>query len=523
MRETSGVTSRIHAQEVSDLNDSTVGYSDLAARTLAALGKVVVQPGPLLKLLDARPDDPDEVTAAIESSPALVGRVLSVTNSAGVGLYRQIDSVRRAVVHLGPSRARTVALAFGLRILAEECNLPQDLLQSMWVSSLRKAAAARLAAQIIDPRHTDNAYTMALLQDIGLPLLMAVDPAFYAQPLTPGPDTGSWSDQEYRHFGIDHATIGSRLLEEWSVSSKARDAVLDHHHIPTQMQNNGEALQRLPGFIASVMPHLGEPMSPQDHDWLIALHAQFLFTQYPSPQSFLNEAAKAAAAMHTGVPAAYEKLDEQQVARAVQVLHTDSESMVSQLSQLEQALGKQREHMTHLRFQAFTDQLTKVLNRRGFERLAQRRIEAAVERRIPVCVCVIDLDDFKPVNDRFGHEAGDTMLRALAKLMRRSVDRSDLIGRLGGDEFVVLVTGADQARSKQIVQRIAGACLGTKVRVTPTDAVPIKMSMGAVFCPSLDEGIDIDELISAADEAMYSRKKSGKGGLVFTRYEAWQK
>lgn len=497
------------------------GRETLAARTLESLGSVPVQPGPLLAVLRCPGDDPDELAAAVEGSPALTARLLGVVNSAAVGTSRHIDSVRRCVIHLGAPRARTICLAFGVRILAEKSGLPPELARQVWGNCLRKAAAARLAAQLINPRHADYAYTLGLLQDIGLPMLMAVDPVFYSHEMLPGNDRGSWSQQEVERFGIDHAAVGARVLEQWDVPSRTCDAVLDHHRPPAQCgQCEGDdPLHRVTTYVASLLPHLAEEPTPREHDWLIAIHAQFLSHGYATPDAFLT-AAREAADVVTGHRSAPVKLEGSHIQQMVQAVSSDCESLVSQLCQLENAMGKQREHLSHLRFQAFTDQLTKALNRRGFVGLSQRRIETAAAHKLGVCVIVIDMDDFKPINDHFGHEAGDLVLRGLAKLLRRNLDRNDLIGRLGGDEFAVQLTAVSQSKAKEIAQRLAQTCIGTRVRVTPSETVAIKMSIGAVYCDAPSADLNIDDMIAAADEAMYQRKRSGKGGLVFRRYEA---
>lgn len=487
----------------------------LAAKTLKTLGQLSLQAGPLLAILDAPADDPDRVVAAIESSAALSARLLSVTNSAGVGLTRPITNVRRAVIHLGASRARVVALAYGLKILSENTGLPAETQHQLWVSSLRKASTARLAATVVDPDHAEEAYTLALLQDIGLAMLMAVDPMFYVHEMLPT-DQMSWCDQETQRFGICHSQVGSRLLQDWNTPSKLSDGVFDHHQPP--LREGADAIRRLPTFLASLLPHLAEPRTPREHEWLIALHAQFLASAYPTPDAFLQAASKAGAKLYKDIGAAA-TLSTSDVNRIVSTVSTDTETMVAQLCQLEHNLGQQKQTLSTLRFQAFTDPLTRLLNRRGFVHLAAKRLEMAAERNVPVCMVVVDMDDFKAVNDRFGHEAGDLVLRGLAKVLRTKLDRSDLIGRLGGDEFAALLMGLDEADARKAIERVSQSCRSARVRVTPGDAVTIHASVGAAFCPQC-AGVKVDDLIAAADGSMYERKRNGKSGVCFAMYES---
>ncbi len=292
------------------------------------------------------------------------------------------------------------------------------------------------------------------------------------------------------------------------------EAVRDHHRPPADL-NGPEALLQLPVFLASLLPHLDEEPTGTQRDWLITLHGQFLASTYASPDAFIQATCDAAAtvipeARHNRAPAdLYHKL-----ARAVA---GDTITMVGQLCRLETALGRQRAGIDELRFHAFTDPLTKLLNRRGFVQLAERRIDDAAARGLGACCLVVDLDNLKPVNDAHGHAAGDHVLRGLAKLLRRSLDRNDLIGRIGGDEFAVFLVGVDRDRACEIAQRLM-AVQGTRLRVADDLEVPLQFSLGIVHVGRMTDTIQIDELIVAADDAMYQRKRAGKAGMCFLDY-----
>jgi diguanylate cyclase (GGDEF)-like protein len=493
---------------------ASAATTERLAQTLAGLGEVAVQPGPLLQILNAKPNDPDALTEALQRCPVLTSRVLSVTNSAAFGVSRNIDCIRRAVMQLGASRARAIALAFGLRMLAEGTGLPRPLLQRLWVSSLHKAAAARLAAEIFAPSHVDHAYCRALIQDIGLPMLMAVDLPFYETKLLPSKSEGTWSQQEITRFGIDHAAVGARLLAQWNASPVICDAVL-HHHNPPLKDAADRVLVKLTGFIASMLPHLSEARTPLEQEWMVALHGQFLSRLYASPKAFERAAAKAAAALCQEDLLRPPVIDPLAMGRLVATVSDDTAGMVAQLCQLETALSQQREHLSALRFEAFTDPLTRVLNRRGFTQLAERRLAEAIKHSLPVCAIMVDLDRFKQVNDTHGHEAGDLVLRGVAKLLRDHLDRSDLIGRLGGDEFAVFFAGVDQAQSEQIAQRLTRACNGTTVPIGQARDVTLHLSLGAVYCALAGKNLSLETLIAAADEQMYACKRAGRSGMIF--------
>jgi diguanylate cyclase (GGDEF)-like protein len=158
---------------------------------------------------------------------------------------------------------------------------------------------------------------------------------------------------------------------------------------------------------------------------------------------------------------------------------------------------------------AATDALTDSLNRRGFLDAAHELMARRSRDKQPVSVLAFDLDQFKSINDRYGHRVGDTTLRLFAKIARTTMRASDVIGRWGGEEFVALVPGglaeasAAAERVRVAFQRAAVECDGQVIGAT--------VSIG-VACGS--PNASIDALIARADAAMYRAKVNGRNCIV---------
>jgi diguanylate cyclase (GGDEF)-like protein len=151
------------------------------------------------------------------------------------------------------------------------------------------------------------------------------------------------------------------------------------------------------------------------------------------------------------------------------------------------------------------DALTGVNNRAYLERHAPRILDFAARKNLPVHLLFIDLNGFKAVNDQLGHEAGDQVLITVAKAIQSTLRKYDIFVRLGGDEFVVLLPDTDAGMTKAYVRRLRQALAQIDVPQTdrPQPAVCISASVGI----SLHEpGQSLDELIRAADQAMYNEK-----------------
>jgi len=157
---------------------------------------------------------------------------------------------------------------------------------------------------------------------------------------------------------------------------------------------------------------------------------------------------------------------------------------------------------------SLTDPLTSMLNGRAFHKAAERIMAHCRRTGRPLTVAYLDLDNFKMVNDQLGHQAGDAMLRGLAKRMRSSIRPDDVGARLGGDEFVVLFPEIGAAEAARALERLRSS-LATVLGSGP---VAVTSSAGAVTF--LTVPASIEEMLHAADSRMYAAKTAGKNRAI---------
>ncbi len=159
--------------------------------------------------------------------------------------------------------------------------------------------------------------------------------------------------------------------------------------------------------------------------------------------------------------------------------------------------------------QALTDPLTGLLNRRAFLAELPRHIDRLDREGLPGTLMFADLDNFKPVNDRLGHDVGDQLLRHGAELLRNTFRPTDLVARLGGDEFAIWLNGADHMTAAERAERLRVEAPRAFAKLTD-GASAVAFSIGiATRQPS--GGEEIDELMRRADFAMYEVKRAGRG------------
>ena len=155
-----------------------------------------------------------------------------------------------------------------------------------------------------------------------------------------------------------------------------------------------------------------------------------------------------------------------------------------------------------------TDPLTGVLHRECFDRLSHQLVQEAVFLNRVLAFLFIDLDGFKGVNDTWGHENGDLVLKKTAERVSRVIRDKDFCFRVGGDEFVLILTEIrDRMHSCLVARRLISA-VSAPIDINHEQQVAIGASIGIATCPS--DGSKADELTHKADEAMYKAKKLGR-------------
>jgi len=154
---------------------------------------------------------------------------------------------------------------------------------------------------------------------------------------------------------------------------------------------------------------------------------------------------------------------------------------------------------------AFRDALTSLRNRRSFEeRLGEECARVRRGQDYRFAVVVVDVDDFKAINDTLGHATGDQVLRAVAQLLQRNVREVDLCFRIGGDEFAVILPGTDETGAQVVIDRLRKGADPAYAALP----VPVGLSLGAAGCPPEDPSTD--SVVAAADLAMYADKARRK-------------
>ena len=176
------------------------------------------------------------------------------------------------------------------------------------------------------------------------------------------------------------------------------------------------------------------------------------------------------------------------------------------VSSLRTALERERDT-------ARTDYLTRVANSRYFSEIASQEIKRAGRYQHPFTVAYLDIDDFKRINDRWGHSTGDELLALVAETLRTNIRSTDAVARLGGDEFALLLPETGYTAAAVVMQKVHLSLLSAMER----KAWPVTFSIGVVTFRTPPDSVD--GMLKVADAFMYSVKHSGKNGVKHREIE----
>lgn len=172
-------------------------------------------------------------------------------------------------------------------------------------------------------------------------------------------------------------------------------------------------------------------------------------------------------------------------------------------------LAALRRSVDHEKSLARIDHLTGAANARSFLEVLRSEIERSRRYKRPFTLAYVDLDNFKAVNDSFGHAVGDLLLQTVVSVIRSQVRSTDVVARLGGDEFGLLLPEADRQAAIAVITKMRDSLLLEMGR----RGWPVTVSIGVLT--SRDTGLGVDELLKQVDDLMYASKVKGKDSVTF--------
>ena len=477
--------------------------------------------------------DPDvdfsKLAEMTSADAALVAKLLRMANSAFFASPNRVASVNAAVVRMGLKVTRIAVLGFSLETEISGKVPAEFKIERFWRHSLTTASAARVIAETICPAQRDECFSAGILQDIGMVALQCALPQEYPKVLLEHRlhPTVEIHEIEKRLLGLTHTEVGSRLLQQWSLPEEVY-APVRYHHALEQATTDGlapELIQvartlALGTLVAALFQGKAKGIAYQRVFATAQRH--FGLGQSAVERMFvrIEQGVRGTCDLFQVDPRsmpAYEEIRvraSHEVARLAAELGQEAQLAQDRAEQRTEELRQLKQESDELRRLISLDDLTLLLNRREFLKRFLAEIVRSRRHEHELSLVMVDIDDFKSVNDTFGHAAGDDVLRHLGALLQADIRKSDVAARVGGDEFVVLLPETDLdggiASAEKLRFAIASASKGWTQRV-PGITVSVGLVHSRFNSPSFDEGTILDE----ADKCMYQAKRDGRN---CTRY-----
>lgn len=465
--------------------------------------------------------DPDldmsRLAGVLSRDPALTAKVLRVANSPLYGQRRRTSNLRQALMVLGLNATVTLALSFSLAACLQEKGSQRLDLDAIWRRVLLSALAARLLGEHRGLHSSEELFLAGLLQDVGILALEAADPERYPASVTASGNHDALVVAERDAFGTDHSEAGAWLMRYWGLPDYLSLSTLQSHEL--QRAGIPEDLQPFMACVAVSGP-VADVYLAQDAEAATAYAASAAEAWLAMDQEALGEVL---ARLAESLPEIESLFETHIVSTRDAAAMTDQarELLAARNLQLLQHVTEERQQTQELRRlsqrlqeTARRDSLTGLYNRGHFDQCLERDFEEATEQGWPLTLAFIDLDRFKVVNDRYGHQGGDTILRNVTGEMVSQLRSDDLLARYGGEEFTLLLRGTGFEEAWAVVERLRAAVEGMSHRLEDGQVARVTLSAGVASHMDREHHAESAEsLVRQADRALYMAKRLGRNRI----------
>ena len=512
------------------MDTATADTMSEAARELNAWfeddRKLPVPPTVFLKLMKLGKDpraSAKDYANIIATSTSLASKLLAVVNSSWFGVRSQVKNIKQAVNLLGTVNARVLSITHCLAAAHDGVRLPSETLTDYWKARLIKAQAAQYMANQLDRDVADEAFLVGLMQDMVLPMMHAFDAGPYEQAGTrAAPAPAEWCAAERKVFGMDHGQAAARLGRAIGIPEVLCD-LLAHHHEPSALDGVPPGLADAVYF-SSLFPHTLTRWDGSEAAQAAELIEQKLASPVLSVEAAVREIQMRFVQLAEYIrPSSSDDVDlpgllreaTGEIAESTVTMVGQLHSLMSNAVQADSQLAAVNVEALRLQEQTQEDPLTGVLNRFGLEQIGVQRIRHLRETGKSLTVVFADVNDFKMINDRFGHDKGDVALQHVATMLRQTFGPAAIVSRYGGDEFVVLSGGlADCSQAKALAMQFLDS-VRQEWRPDEESGIEIGLSIGGIWCTKAPPEADFSKLLAAADGLMYEAKLADGIPVVF--------
>jgi two-component system, cell cycle response regulator len=493
-------------------------------KRMASNPSIPSPPTVVLQVLD-KASKPDctigDLCQLIQMDPGLCGRVLRIVNSAMFGLSRPATSIQRAMAVVGLTSTRLLILAISFPEMQQKmAKTDTNVKQRYWKASVAGAIVARELSQRMRAGDPEDDMAAGLLRDLGELILQQLLPEAYQHVLDQPAEALIYGkiDLEETHCALNHAEVSAFVLDRWRLPTEMTEAIRHHHQPDLGVYSSPVAKDR--AFRLHFATRASQLLLHPDQSQVLKDLRELAQTHYQMSEEQLHEFLLPLSKKITDF-AALLQIDIGEASDYHDVLTQASEELVHLTvvanldnQRIAEASHRAESEARRWREEAVFDSLTKVFNRRFLESKMRELFERPSADATPFGLLFLDLDGFKPLNDRYGHPFGDLVLQKVADCLSQEVRQRDIVARYGGDEFCLLTEPIDQLGLHNLSHRVWTRI--NELTVTQGDCEgKVGASIGSVYFEPAAQWESAEQILAAADRAMYMAKAQGKNRVVF--------
>jgi two-component system, cell cycle response regulator len=468
---------------------------------LPSLPSVAVQ---VLDLAGKANVDIAEIARVISKDPALSTKILRTVNSSFYGRSQHVGTISHALVIMGLQSVKTLVLGFSLVSNLSKSKSKGFKHLQYWRRSIYAATSARTFATKLQLVQQEEAFLAALLQDIGMLVLDQVLGPRYSEICEQASTHAELIEVEQDELGMTHAEVGAILAEQWKLPPLLVTPIAGSHFaegVTDPALKVLTQLVQLSGWCADVFVEETAAAA-------ISQVRNFCASTFKITEAVCDQWLQEIAAKTKEVASLFE-INLGTAADFETILKKANEALVEITLQSQMQATQLQEQNQVLKKQATTDGLTGMNNRATFDEFLAIHFEAARNEGRPLTLLMMDVDKFKSINDRFGHQAGDHVLAAIGKLLRSAARAQDLAARYGGEEMALILPGASRAVGTSIADTIRRAVAAQPI-VHGKEKIAVTISIGVATYEPNGSLREASQLIKAADMAVYAAKHGGR-------------
>jgi diguanylate cyclase (GGDEF)-like protein len=474
-------------------------------------------PGIAIRLLEAvQKENPDlkEIGNIISMDPPLSVEVLKIINSAFYGLPSKITSVFHAINLLGINTVKNLALSFTLvKNFRPEYSGAFDYTH-FWKDSLIGAVATKLLAEKILPKYSEDAFFLGLLHNIGILTMLQCMPKQYSLVLKGMESTDfTYHETEDQILGFNHMAVGEYLVKTWGLPETFYKPI-GHHHLPDGLSTADEDIEKLAKILHLAALYI-DFFNLSDTSLTLGLIDAWSQKHQFADKINVDQIGLEIHEQTQNIFPLFE-INLKEANDYAQILETSRTEMINISNDLITRILEQKNEIEVLRKQVTRDAMTQLHNYQYFYEVLHKEIYRSVRYQSALSLILADIDNFKAVNDTYGHLAGDRALMAVADCLKRSLRASDHVARYGGEEFAIILPETPVEGAMIVAERIRKEIESLKIKYEDK-TIAVTLSFG-VTSPPFGEQISEEELVKKADKALYQAKTKGKNRTCTFQY-----